>query len=1009
MAEKITFEMEGRSEKLENKLRDLHKELQEIDKDSNYSDSLEQNIRAYSDTISKVEELRRVIVNTSKEISKMKIEVPAGGTNRSRQSLQDQFSSLQDFASSASTAAVNSRSKTANHTRSSVAGSPRRYYEPKLNEPAIMGVQREDASYRIKEQNTLYSNLRRDASDANKSVMRSQTRLKTSIQAGNFITPAEQIMAKNNIEKQRGILTDNGRYSDNNGRINNLKSELSQNNAIRSSIIAEQKSITNNGQLKASQLPTEQRSRLEELNSQGDLLKRQNQSITEYIKVLDKAKNNLSNLEKTMSNPDAKFAPTGGLSGLLYSRSQKIANGAVYGGFGSLAGLGLKGNSIIDQNQPLTRAIGANNGTYDSRAVQLSAQRSGMRYGLTGSDMLGSEMAYMDGRGYTNQSDMNQAGINTGMFAKTTGMTIDQSNQLTSVISSNTNDKGSSGLKDVQDTFYGALKQAGLTNRAYGQSSQLSNILGTYTSLRGGQATTAQLQGQTAMQSALGSTGNSGLLGANGANFMNQMNTSIIGQGANSPLMQLALMKSDPSKFNGSYNGYANIIDQTSKGLDGTNLKAITGMSDMMGPRANSYFSNMLKGMGVNVTPDTASDILKLSKSGKLDGLDNKDMIAQLQKSGAISSDDAKKMQQGSQDASYDKGQASFEKASTTVGNLTRNITALALRATGGSAAILALGTAAAGAAISLGKIGLATSLSGGIKNSVGGSGISGTGGKGGGFLSRVGTATKEKIGGLSSAVSNSSIGQAVGATTLFQKGKGIVSGASSKGAGLLSKGTGLLSKVGTLGEGVVGKALPWVGAGLTAVDTVSNIANGASAKQIGSGIGSGGGAILGGVLGSALGPLGTIGGSMLGSWLGGAAGSGIGGLFGSDGSKQKDDESLTNKKLSAEQMRTKNIKDDETFVNKYGKVVDKKSDAFSGGGSNNASSDSSTSPFDNIKNTGGKGAAGSTDSGVTKVIVTGEIKHSGDVTDMSQVQVSAEGVLSNLFNNVQANETRRV
>lgn len=1014
MSEKIVIEMEGKDAQLKSVLTNLNKQLGGISDSANYTSSLENNLSAFDRNIQKAEQLRQALVALNREAANLANGgISAGGTKSSRARQQQALDSLITTSNAASGVAQRRTSTGVTTTESRVLGGTPSFYQGRLNEPKTFARQREDSRTQLRSMRNEYNDLTRDGGTANRSVIQSNRRIQTRIQSGGFISSGERITANNNMDSARNILTDNGRFSSTDGRINDLKYKKDTNNLRRDSMYGDIKRVTDNG--KNRELTTAEKNTIQELVHQRDLLKTQNDSIDKYTKRLNSVKQNHDKLEKSLNSPDAKYAPSSGLSGMIYNRSQRVANGIVYGGAASAFGLGMVGNGIIGQNQPITRAMGANNGTYNSRVAQLAAQREGMQYGLSGSDMLSSEASYMSGAGYTNAGDMAQAGINTGMFAKTTGMTVDQSNALTSVVANSNGD--AKDLKGVQDTFYGALKQAGLTSRANGQATQLGSILGTYAGLRGGQVTGDGMNGQVAMQSALGSTGNSGLLGQNGANFMNQMNSSIIGQGANSQFMQLALMNSDPKKYNGSYEGYANIIDQTQKGLDGTNLKAIANQGSMVrGPRDSSYMASSINSnFGTNITTETAQSIQGLAKSGKLDGLDTKGAIKAMQQSGAITADEAKKMQQGSSDATYDKGNAAFEKAATTVGNLTRELTSMMKVTTRGSATITLLGGAAFGAAGALGKIALSTGLSNAIRNGVAG------GGTGGGFFSTLkaggtGLLSKAKNSSLGSKILSSAPG--VMATAGLAKGSRVL----AKGSGVLAKGaemaTSLIGGSNTLRAGagfmgkatnVLGKAVPFLPAALSAGQVAGDFMGGASSKQKSTDIGGGIGTVAGGIAGTVLGggPWGTAIGATAGNWLG----SKIGGMFGSEASQKKDDESLTNKKLQTEQQRAKNIKEDGKFVNEYGRVIDKKgnSNPLNSSGSD-VSSDSSTSPFESLKNTGAYGSAGATNGGQTQVVISGTINHTGSVTDTSQVEVSAQGVLSNLFNGVtQANETRRV
>lgn len=1023
MVDKISVEFEALDGKLSNSIKELDAKLNKLGDSANYSKSLQQNITELNANIQKVEQLKSSIISTQREIGKLSI--PAGGTKRSRENQAAAFSSLQD------TSALGSRT-----TRNSIgynrpipdyratAGTPS-YYTPRLNEPASFARQRQDARQELRDTASRYSGLSRDAGTANRSVLQSDRRIGNRIQAGGYITANEKITATNNLNSARSILTENGKYSSINGRIDSLNSTKNRNNESRDAIQSQIQDMTRGGRGK---LSASQERVVQELEHQRELLIKENQGIDSYTKKLNSVKDNYTKLQNSMNSGDAKYAPTSGIKATMYNRSQNIANGVVYGGMAATAGLAMKGLSTINSTQPYTRAIGASNGTYNSRASQVSAQNAGMRYGITGSEMLQYENSYMQNRGYTSQSDMNNAGVQTGMFSKLTGMTSTQSNALTSVYA-NSNNEDSQGLKDLQNTFYGSLKQAGLTNKTYGQASQLSNILGNYSSLRGGDASSNALSGQVVMQSALASTGSSALTGQNGANFMNQMNSSIISQGGNSKFMQTALMMSNPGKYNGSASGYANIIGETQQGLTGGNLSSIVNLGNQYTQGMSKKDSDLIMSQALNnnfgtkLTGKSYSSIRKLAASGDLDGLNKSDTIKKLQSKGAISAKEAKSMQQSSSDASADKGASAFEKASTTVGNVTRNLVAFGQRMTGGSAAVTILSTAALGAAASLGKITLSTGLSNAIKGGVsskgagtGGTGLFGTLGGGGKSASKTST--------LFGKVANSKAGQAVttglgtlGATRMggavksgASKATGIFSSATSKvrpiaskAAGIFSSATSKVAPIASKAAGFAGKSVPWLSAGLSGVQLASDFTGGASKKQKSTDAWGLAGTVAGTALGIPFGP----GGMMIGSMLGNMAGSGIGNLLGSSGSKEKDDQSLTTKKIQAEQMRSKNIKADDEFVNKYGRTVTAKDIMKGNASSNSVSADDSASPFEDYKNTGArKGSAGAT---VThNVVLSGTVNHAGSVADMSDVNASTDGVLSSLFGNSTANETKR-
>lgn len=92
-----------------------------------------------------------------------------------------------------------------------------------------------------------YNDLTRDGGTANRSVIQSNRRIQTRIQSGGFISSGERITANNNMDSARNILTDNGRFSSTDGRINDLKYKKDTNNLRRDSMYGDIKRVTDNG------------------------------------------------------------------------------------------------------------------------------------------------------------------------------------------------------------------------------------------------------------------------------------------------------------------------------------------------------------------------------------------------------------------------------------------------------------------------------------------------------------------------------------------------------------------------------------------------------------------------------------------------------------------------------------------------------------------------------------------------------------------------------------------
>jgi len=1052
MSEKIDLEFSADDRDLTQKINQLKRNIEGLSDAGDMSKGLSDNLSAIRQNINLMKQMtaetksaRLEMERFSKSASSASSSInPNKGNSRQRKKKQSQVDNNNDYAQRAQDRARESisaeqyaRSKSNSRTISSFTRGYGSLYEQRNTDNGVTSYQRAMSKYDSSRVRQSFSQYNRDIGTANRGLTDSQKRISNINASNGYVSPNARNTAERNLSQSKSILTDNGRFSNTNDYIKSNTSRISNNQSEYAKYADTKNSITAGAESNGRALTNAEKEIVKTYSHKQQLLLEENKGLENLNKRLSSMDSSYKNLESTMS--ESKNAPSGGVRGALFNRSKNIANNMIYGTAATLGGLAMSGNSIINQEQPMTRAMGANNGTYNSRAIQVSAQNAGQQYGLTGNDMLTGEMAYMSGAGYTNQKDMNKAGVDTGMFAKLTGTTVAQSAQLTSTYSQNVNDGSTKGLKQLQDTFYGSLKQAGLTNKSYSQSTALSGILSNYGNLRGGDMTNSLANSQVEMQSALGSTGNKALQGANGASFMNQMSSSIIGQGANSKFMQTALMSMNPSKYNGSYQGYANIIDQTQNGLDGTNLKAISGMSNMIGgDRSNSYFSNMLKNnFGVNVTTKTAGDIQKLANSGELDGLGSKASAKKLQEKGLITEKQAKQMQQNSSDATYDKGQANFEKAATSVGNLSRNAIAYGLVLTHGSALLLGFGAAVTAATVSLAKITGSNILSDAIRGGASGGGKGGSGGTGvftggsrskgqgggmgtrsssaGGFMSR--TASKvsnSKIGrGTSSvlrSVGDSALGQ--GAVNLFTKGKAKGVGVLAKvgesklgkvGSGVLSKGSNIVSKVGgsnlmKSGAGLVskvgGKALGALGLGLGAYDVYNTIKSGGSKKQIGGGIGSTVGSIAGGVLGSALGPIGTVAGSVAGSYLGDALGGGIGSLFDGSGKKKK----TATTKRGYSKLSKSSESSIVSMADKYG-GEDKQSYIKKMLESNGYKTSSAGKYASKL--------AGKTKQNVN-VTVSGVVRHKGEVEDLSQLNMSKNSVLSQIFSGEQADKTKK-
>lgn len=1037
MSEKIDLEFSADDRDLTQKISQLNKSLKDLGNAGDMSKGLSENLNSIRQNIELMKQMTAQTRSARLEMERFSSSLntsinPNKGNSRQRKknaSKLERNSSYQAQANSRVNDSMSieqyARSRSNSRTISSFTRGYGNLYDQRTSDNSVTAYQRANSRYDRSSVRRSFNTTIRDIGTANRGLYDSDKRISNTNASGGYVSANARNTAERNLARSKNMLTDNGRFSNAGEFIKNNSNQINSNISQYGSYAEKQSILSNNALSENRKLTTAEQEIIKTYQHKQELLLEENKGLEKLNSRLSDMDKSYQNLQSTMS--ESTNAPSGGIRGAMFNRSKNIANNMIYGTVATVGGLAVSGNSIINQEQPMTRAMGANNGTYNSRATQLSAQNAGRQYGLTGNDMLTAEMAYMSGSGYTSARDMNKAGVDTGMFAKLTGTTVAQSSQLTSAYSQNVNGGSTRGLKELQDTFYGSLKQAGLTNKSYSQATALSGILTNYGSLRGGDVTNSLANSQVEMQSALGSTGNKALQGANGANFMNQMSSSIIGSGANSKFMQTALMSMNPSKYNGSYQGYANIIDQTQNGLDGTNLKAITGMSNMIGGnRSNSYFANMLKNnFGVSVTTKTAGDIQKLVNSGQLDGLGTGASAKKLQKAGIISEKQAKQMQQSSSDATYDKGQANFEKAATSVGNLSRNAIAYGLVLTHGSALLLTFGAAVTAATVSLAKItgsnmlsdvirsgasggkggvsggytggtrsgGKSTTTSGGY---TGGSRSSGDGGGRGGFFTRTGSKIANSRVGRGATSVLGKIGESSlfqGAAGLFTKGKSAGTsllgkiGESSIGKGatsLLSKGAGVVSKFG-------GKALGAVGIGLGAYDVYNTIKQGGSGKKIGGGIGSTVGSIGGGALGFAVGgPIGSV----IGSVAGQAVGNSVGKLIGSITDKVKSSNSGSYKKLSGSNE----------------KILKQSASQFAPKSQKSYIQSMLTSQFGYSSSNAAKYASKLTNSSKenVNVSVSGTVRHKGEVSDMSELNLSKNSVLAQIFAGSDADKTKK-
>lgn len=1075
MANNIVLDFESRDSEIEKTIKNIKEGLDSFsvsDLDDGFSRSneaamgLDKTLKSVKDTLNSIKAMRTELQDT---LSK------SGGpksVRNIRRKQEERLGSyqleLQDTLSDANRYSEPNRQKRLSRV---IPSSQTNYKDPKIGDTASMWESR--YSYKQNVSNTRAASRKdiRDASDLNRSLLGANKKIDNANASGGTISALGYAGIKRNLENARqGIFNEDGSK-----KIDDVQKRIAESTSNR--IDARQKilNIGNNANNQHRELTSAEKDQVQKLKAQIESSEQFTKAQTDYAETLRKLNATYQQSTQKVDSIQRVAPNQGTLRGEIYKNSRRIANGMVLAPMAVAGGLAASGNNIINQEQPYTRNLGAANGTYNSRSATVLAENEGRKYGIKGSEMLAAEDAYVSGAGYQSKEDVSSAGLQTGLLAKLTGASVEDSTKLTSTYASTTDNANSKGLKDLQNVFYGSIKQAGLDKYGKSQLEALNTLQSQVSASNGGSITNSQAQNLAMMQSLFASTKDKSLQGQSGAQVMSGMD-KFIRSGTENPAMQYALMNSDPSKYNGSYAGFANIITQSQKGItDPKNMKAVLNMADSFGGNDQQKSAYMSMFTGQNITAKQASSLMKLNKSGKLDEMSDKDYKNYLKQEGITNSKSDLKKQQSSEDSKYDKGQANLERAQTQMGELARRMTTLGLTTFGANSALLIFTSSLVAAAGSIARTaatrgigdaisrgaskrtgGTSGGYTGGSRSKGDGGGRGPSGGSSGGWFSNATDRVKNsKVGQATSATygraKSSRVGQAIGRTAGRVRNSGFASKASSitgKTLGGIEKGASHLGRLGSK----LGGAAGWIGAGLTAIDVVGQATQkGVSTKQkgknIGGSLGSIGGGILGGVatgaaagsvvpgIGTAAGAAVGLGGSILGSIFGGKIGSGVGGLFGgmfgqSDkSSKKKDDEATTNKKAEVERKREKNIRDDKSFVNEYNNKVgnSKKSSKSSDDDTEKVSASDEESPLlaamksaENSKKKG-KGSATSGNSstltsasgnGTINVVVSGTVKHTGDVNDLSQVKTSIfgdDGAIENLLGVISGNETKRV
>ena len=721
---------------------------------------------------------------------------------------------------------------------------------------------------------------------------------------------------------------------------------------------------------------------------------------------------------------------------------------ATYAMVGAVRGMSTNGQQILAAQQADTRAISASSGQYNSYQVRKQAERAGLPYGISGSEMLANESAFIQGAGNNGEADRTLAGERTGILSRLTGATAEDSRSLTSSYAQNVNGASGQGLQQFQQVFEGAMSKSDMTKYGASQVKALDTLISTVARNNGGSLSQAQAEDLARTQGQLASSGDKALMGQNGANTLSQVDSSIR-NGMSDPLLRNQFLMSDPQKFGNGIQGWAEQTEQMQKGATSENLQTLFNSKTGILGQVDDKTKEVLIGNSLGLTGEKAgklNDALKKNGGKQLSKKQMKDI-------GVTYEDGQYKEYSDSSDGKNDRNAASTEQASARLGQWSQAIKtniAMTLQADSSLAlfnvAIRAATTSLeAVAPIKGGRMfasGIAKANSGnrysdmrqtdanGNRTSFLASAAAGEAAGAGSWRQRATNSLENGGGKLGSKIRGTSLGGSLvtGATSVVN------SSAVAKGANMYSKASGVAGRVSgrimsnpvvqgasRLANGasnvvgtVAGKALPFIPAALEAGQAVSDKQN--RGAHVGGAVGSVAGTIAGGLTGN---PLIAMAAGMGGQWLG----SKVGGLFDSQ-AKRKDDEANTQKKSAVESKREKNIKADSALTDKQLRLAGKSGKnkgSREGTTKNNNSFDNTienTNKADDDKKQTAKekakakakkaSASGSNGGTVLKMAVSGTINHTGTVADTSQLDAQTNEALNRLLTNPSANEMTR-
>lgn len=878
---------------------------------------------------------------------------------------------------------------------------------------------------RLKETN---SNERARSNNAEyRNIMNSMNRYTNVVQShGGVISNVDYTNMQRTRQRAQSQLYDN----DGNSVLTELNKSRSE---LQSNIAKRVDNVTQNYGNDKDLSPEQEREKALELESIR-LMEKRNAALDKQIRGLEE-------LESQYNGSFSEEA-LGGVRRVTPNRQSGIFQ--TYNAVGGALRNGTsQGVSMYYQNMPNSRNLAAAQGSYNSQSIRRQADNAGNRYGLSGTEMMGYESAYVLGAGYQSDEDVTQAGVLTGRLGRRTGATSQDAEQLTSNYALGTNGANAQSLSQWQQVFEGGLKNSGMTRNGVEQLRALSSLTANVTQNGGGSLSQRQMTNLASTQAMFASTGDKAFQGQAGANAISQFDSGL--RNTQNTAQQLALMQSNPEKYNGSAEGVNNMYKTMQEGItsnDGLNA-ALNMAQNTFGDKTGLAANYINQNYGTNMTSEQYQKLqdARRKNGGKFDE-------KTLQEAGISEQNNKNDRQMGSEDSRIDRSNAAMETANAKLGAFQQGLTSSLGALVGFNAELVFITRSLGGLAPRLAQNAVGNAVATGGKGTGGGgaaaAGAAGAAAEGGAAAAGAGGLA---AGGIASRLRNSRVGNAVANSSMFgtlRTGAGRLAGSrvGQAGAGILSTvaGSRLGQGAGRAASGGAGllrrglsssRALPLVGTALGAASLVPQLLSDDSNENKGSGIAS----LIGGGIGAALGSVvpgvgtavGGVAGGVLGSMAGGAIGGGIGRHF-DNGNEAKNADALESKRASNEDKRARNIKDDTSL--EQGKSRDGSRKGGKGGSRESADGEGAKSPFEEVMGKPGKGwvdlskaygegsgaqtnSDNSVDGGTVNVVLSGNVTHSGTVSDVSDVNASitavGNSVVNQIFNTpLKTNETRR-